>query len=256
MPRRHLFLAGRTMPQNAPVLTNHAPTGQAPVVPPEDSIWVRYSPHHEFPLSSVTSVALHILVCGLLVLGVIYAPQLGCLGSKEAPVDVGAIEIAEGPNDIPRPGGGGGAGGSAGAGAPEESVETGPEDKNLAPPADIPNLKVPQAENFDPIDIPKLTLPDGKHAVAEANQAIKSLQNVSSEARKKIWKGLGGGGSGSGSGGGKDTGKDKGVGPGEGEGGGKLTTQQKRVLRWRMTFDTRNGEDYVRQLNALGAILA
>src|SRR5205085_11929153 len=56
---------------------------------------------------------------------------------------------------------------------------------------------------------------------------------------------------------GRGKGKDTGVGPGEGDGGrGKLTTQQKRVLRWRMTFDTRSGEDYARQLSALGAILA
>ncbi len=32
--------------------------------------------------------------------------------------------------------------------------------------------------------------------------------------------------------------------------------QRKRVLRWRIVFDTRDGEDYARQLEALGAVLA
>src|SRR5712691_8012750 len=132
-PRLPLILAGRTMPPNAPVLTNNASPTQPPVVPPDDSIWVRYSPHHEFPLSSVASVALHVLVGGLLVLGVIYAPQLGCMANKEAPVDIGAIEIVEGPGDVPRPGGGGGTGAGGEPGAKEEDVQPGPEDKNLAP---------------------------------------------------------------------------------------------------------------------------
>jgi hypothetical protein len=32
--------------------------------------------------------------------------------------------------------------------------------------------------------------------------------------------------------------------------------QRKRLLRWRIVFDTRDGEDYARQLAALGAVLA
>src|SRR5262249_51342485 len=57
-------------------------------------------------------------------------------------------------------------------------------------------------------------------------------------------------------GGGKDSGKDKGKGDGQGEGKGKiLTKREKRVLRWVMVFDTIDGNDYARQLDALGAIL-
>jgi hypothetical protein len=32
--------------------------------------------------------------------------------------------------------------------------------------------------------------------------------------------------------------------------------QRKRMLRWRIVFNTRDGEDYARQLEALGAVLA
>jgi hypothetical protein len=35
-----------------------------------------------------------------------------------------------------------------------------------------------------------------------------------------------------------------------------VTKQQERMLRWTMSFNTRTGEDYVRQLRGLGAILA
>jgi RNA polymerase sigma factor (sigma-70 family) len=37
---------------------------------------------------------------------------------------------------------------------------------------------------------------------------------------------------------------------------GMAEEQRKRVLRWRIVFDTRDGEDYARQLEALGAVLA
>ena len=36
----------------------------------------------------------------------------------------------------------------------------------------------------------------------------------------------------------------------------ELTQRQKRVLRWTMLFDTRDGDEYAEQLRALGAILA
>src|SRR5262245_4614545 len=39
-----------------------------PPVPPEPQFWTRYSPHHEFPLSTVTTVATAGLAIGLLFL--------------------------------------------------------------------------------------------------------------------------------------------------------------------------------------------
>src|SRR5207237_9412148 len=38
------------------------------VVPPEEKFWKRYSPHHEAPLSGVSSFALHLLLIPLLLL--------------------------------------------------------------------------------------------------------------------------------------------------------------------------------------------
>jgi hypothetical protein len=39
-----------------------------PLVPPDERFWQRYSRHGELPLSGATSLALHLLVFGLLVL--------------------------------------------------------------------------------------------------------------------------------------------------------------------------------------------
>src|SRR5437016_4140404 len=67
----------------------------------------------------------------------------------------------------------------------------------------------------------------------------------------------GGGGTPGGKGldGGRERGKDPGQGSGtsEGQGKGVLTIREKRVLRWAMTFNTRNGKDYLDQLTGLGA---
>src|SRR2546427_8360397 len=50
------------------------PAGPAPA---EEPFWNRYSPHHEFPLSSATSIALHVLAfVGLIVAGWVLARML------------------------------------------------------------------------------------------------------------------------------------------------------------------------------------
>src|SRR5437868_11522998 len=45
--------------------TKTATSKNKPLVPPDEQFWKRYSPHYEFPLSSVSSFALHLLVVGL-----------------------------------------------------------------------------------------------------------------------------------------------------------------------------------------------
>src|SRR4051794_7955099 len=66
-------------------------------VPPDETIWKRYSPHHEAPLSFVGSVALHALVLGLLVVyGVL---MFMWFKSQPKPLPIDTIRM---------PGGGGG----------------------------------------------------------------------------------------------------------------------------------------------------
>src|SRR5947208_1631995 len=56
--------------------------------------------------------------------------------------------------------------------------------------------------------------------------------------------------------GGGGAGTGTGPGTGSGEGPGEINTRTKRKLRWTITFNTTSGDDYLRQLNTLGAILA
>jgi beta-lactamase regulating signal transducer with metallopeptidase domain len=42
----------------------------------------------------------------------------------------------------------------------------------------------------------------------------------------------------------------------QGDGRGRKAERDRRMIRWRILFDTRSGDEYVRQLSALGAVLA
>jgi hypothetical protein len=83
--------------------------------------------------------------------------------------------------------------------------------------------------------------------------ALRKLAKLDKNLRDQILAGAGKGGPGS------DGGLGGGHGPGEGPGtgpGGKIDTRTKRKLRWTMMFNTRSGQDYLEQLQVLGAILA
>ena len=57
----------------------------APRLPPEERFWKRYSPHHEFTLSSASSAVVHLLALGILALGA------HGFASWATPVEVDAI---------------------------------------------------------------------------------------------------------------------------------------------------------------------
>src|SRR4051812_18787282 len=78
----------------------------ARLVPPDEQFWQRYSPHHEFPLSTVTSAALHILVIALLLIGGWLLLKLGWT-DPASPVPVDAVALGAGNS---KAGGGNGAG--------------------------------------------------------------------------------------------------------------------------------------------------
>src|SRR3954467_6313078 len=87
--------------QTSKPIDNNTPAGgKAVLVPPEEQFWVHYSPHHEFPLSTVTSFALHALVVGLLILVAWVAVKLG-LNAENKPADVDAIAVVGGGGGAP-----------------------------------------------------------------------------------------------------------------------------------------------------------
>src|SRR5262245_5447152 len=67
------------------------------LIPPEESIWRKYSPNHEFPLSTLASVALHLFAAMLVfTLGAIVINW----GSEPPAPALGQVQF-------PNPGGGG-----------------------------------------------------------------------------------------------------------------------------------------------------
>jgi len=221
--------------------------------PPAEEFWLRYSPHHEFPLSSITSVTLHILVIVLLVLGGWLAIKLGLMSDKTGlPVDAIILE---------RGGGGGsldGKEGATGDNLPPEMVADKADPNKPLNPINLPDLP---DTNVDPIKLPDFKDSDGKRVIdpSARNMALEAAKSLSEESRTKFFGSVGdkgGGGDGSGGGTGSGKGKATGSGTGDNKNGKKLSERQKRMLRWTMIFNTRDGNDYASQLDSLGAILA
>lgn len=233
---------------NAKTAGNRSPS------PPDEKFWIRYSQHHELPLSSVGSFTIHALALGLLTLASIFG-WFALLGLNKESLPVDAISVRAGGGGDPT----GISSGPGGKGNPlVENVETPKEDASVTPYTGPALTEVPRAQ-VDPIEFPDLAKdPEGQRFIEKKNLALSALSKVNRDAREQMMNGVAGdrGQGGSGKDGGKDGGKGKGKGDGQGEGKGKiLTKREKRVLRWVMIFDTVDGNDYARQLDALGAIL-
>jgi hypothetical protein len=215
--------------------------------PPEQAFWQRYSPNHEFPLSSATSITVHVLAIVFMVMSGWLLARFG-LGDKM--LDLDTIVIA----------GGGGSREGEGTARGDQPPVSGQEDvekQDPKPGAPVPPTEALKTPTLDPLNLS----PDDQDSARYINQAsaaVKGLAQLSEDSRKKIFNaiGPGKGRGGSGSGGGKDTGKDVGEGKFTGAGRNTFSPRQKRVLRWVMKFNTLNGNDYRKQLQGLGAILA
>jgi hypothetical protein len=237
------------MAQTTPTSDTKSKADDKKLVPPDERFWQRYSPHGELPLSGASSLAIHLLIFGLLLLFAWLAYAVFSHTSRSLPVE--AVRFG---------GGGGnphGIGDAPNRGQPVEAGSTA-EEKSKNPVAEEP-IKRP--------DLPTEATP--RPQLKFDNEATRYIQRSDSEGAKAFQrlnqanqrvrlpdKDSGYGKGGKGSGGGSGDGVGTGTGSGRGEGGGTLTQREKRMLRWSMVFDTRNGRDYVSQLHGLGAILA
>src|SRR5262249_35899040 len=86
---------------SAPVPQTAKPAPQ----PPADTFWQKWSPHHEMPLATLASVAIHIVVIGLFLF---YIAKLLNLPDDKAPVPIRALNVS---TDIDGTDGGPGSGG-------------------------------------------------------------------------------------------------------------------------------------------------
>jgi hypothetical protein len=218
---------------------------------PEERFWIRYSPHHELPLSSVSSFAVHALAIGLLLLvGFLLAPLFG--DRNKLPVD---------PVRFIDSGGGGTKGGTAegpgvSGGQPKEDVGEDNKKNNPTVPVKAPELPLTVAEANN---IPFKDDPAAQRFIQQPTDQLREFSKLDKSVQDSLRRGINGspGQGGTGSDGGKGSGKDKGVGSGSGAGRqGEISKREQRMLRWKIIFDTRSGADWLRQLDGIGAILA
>ncbi|HEV3146517.1 MAG TPA: hypothetical protein VGZ47_21700, partial [Gemmataceae bacterium] len=212
-----------------------------PVAPPENTFWQTYSANGEFPFSSIGSFMVHALVLFIVLGGVFALFSRRDTGEEMEPVLVGD-------------------GGPGGGGGNPEGIGENP--GNLRPPDAEESLDKPDPTKLpdktpDQIDVKAKDTkiaddPDAKEAVKKEpskNPKIPGPPSLKDSVVGIAGKGKGGEGQGGGFG--------KGIGKGVGDkwGTGPSNKRGQRQQRWKMIFDTRSGNDYVRQLNALNAIL-
>jgi hypothetical protein len=230
------------------------PAAKNDLVPPDEAFWVRYSPHHEFPLSAVSSIAAHVLAFVLLLLIGLKLAHLFSKPVHQIPVEAVRFE-----------GGGGGhrGGTSDNPGVASAPQEVGDKTNRDPQPAEAtPTEQRPELQPIAPAKVAEKFDVDSTRFLTQVPRTnTQAFVRLGDEVRRKVGnlqegaRGQGGSGSGGGQGDGRGTSKGSGQGPTEGS-ERRLTQREKRMLRWTMHFDSRNGADYLRQLHGLGAIMA
>lgn len=203
--------------------------------PPEEEFWERYNKRLEFPLATVGTVLLHVLIAAVLVMFF-----LGLFGGKKDRSDVPI-------NLVPDMGGLDDTGeGSAGSGGVEDPLKDSNKSaleeqlKVLPNPAELPTIKENLRESlkFDN---------EGNIPISDFNAPAYSMLDKSLQEKLLGIGAKKGAGPGAGSG---DDGT-KGTGPG----GTGANSTRARSLRWVMRFRTSSGDDYLAQLRALKAVI-
>jgi hypothetical protein len=223
---------------SAPAAPPKAPPG--PIAAPDEQFWEKYSPHYEFPLSSVGSVLMNVLALSVFLIALWLMAR--STTSDKTPVPIEAQLVV--PGDLPL----GVAGKGGGGGTREEAVDTkDPTDPSQAVP-ETKLVPIPDdVKNFLP------QIPEAKDAPRVQDlPAYKNLNKLNDELRKKLAPGAGGG-----TGEGTEPGMGPKSEPGAGSGGKdeNAKTSAARTLRWVIDFRTRDTADYRSQLVACKAIL-
>jgi hypothetical protein len=227
--------------------TPPAPTAKAQQ-PPDERFWVKYSRHHELPISGMASLVWHTLA---LVTIVVVAWVITSASRNDMPIEL----VDFGP----------GSGGTNGVGTSPNRGDGSPLTEAVAASQLPPDAKVPT----EPLrDVPGLTIKlkdilaeveankDDEREITKgadhATQTLRRLADMDKKIRSALLSGIGNGtpGSGGGSGGGNQGGT------GDQPGPGNRSTRAKRMVRWTITFNTQSGGDYLKQVHVLGAILA
>lgn len=235
------------------------------LIPPDESLWEKYSPHYEAPLAGATSLFLHGSVIGLIAIaGMAFFWAAREEAAKPPRMDV--VMLPEG-SGIEGLGGEPGSPGNPNAGQPKRTETFAKLDNPNQPDRNVPRafkeplpeLGLPTIEDGQPPLPPELRLELEKIAKDAADQIEREMQKAKGPETKAVGdkpgikgtgnpKGVGGqGGSGDG------PGKGNKFGPGTGKGGfgGTMTKQRIFALRW--NFDVSgDGKEHARKLANAG----
>jgi hypothetical protein len=197
--------------------------------PPEEEFWEKYNKRLEFPLSTVSSILLHVFVGALLVFVLVR------LMNREEPpqvplklVEVGGLDDA--------------GEGSAGSGGQEDPFIRADGDpitrqiESLSDPTKLPEVN-------DVKQTIKYLDPEGNLPVSNSNLA--ALADLDKKLRDKLL--------GSREGAGNEPGRGYDGTAGKGPGGKGADSTFGRNLRWVLRFKVTGGSDYIAQLRAMGA---
>jgi hypothetical protein len=245
-----------TVPDQKPTATKQRPL----LVPPEEQFWKRYSPHNEFPLSNATSIALHVIAIGLILL-IAYLIDLNREKKPDNPV--ATLEpVVMGDDSSGNQKGGGQSGGNDGGrqDLPKENVDGGDGKTENSQPSTNEGPTLEDPREAPPVEVAK----DGTQAapITDVQKNLSELgkraqetlrQAQATQGKRKGRRDTGGGRDGD-KGPGQDRGKDIGKGPGR---SAELARKRAaRQLRWRLVFNRNSdGPDYRDKLKALRAIL-
>lgn len=220
-----------------PTLT--PPPVAPPLAPPDEEFWEKYSPHFEFPLSSIGSIALH--VAGLMIfLGALFMLSKMTLPGTE-PVPMREMMVlgdgAEGEGSE-----------GSGGGNPMEDVK--PFERPMDPERLIPEKVLEDVRTEIKDFVPNIPQ-DADAPKIEDLPAFKKFAQLNEDLRKKVMQGNNGN-----KGMGPEPGKGSTEQTGAGVGGkGDATSSKNRAVRWELMFKTESGLDYVKQLGAMKATL-
>jgi hypothetical protein len=205
---------------------------------PEPRFWKRYSGHHEFSLSVVSSFFVHLVVGGLVIL-ILTGALVSALGFRRPPVPVVPIVVGQpdGDGQLSRSDN---TRTNDSTSSQREHVQEEPAQSNSIASTKIQQLTSPQDHQ------PSL-LPDRNDQGRDINRPAAELSRRLSVLNRSLSKRI-------------DSSRSPNNAPtgpaGDSRGRPDGTLQQTRQNRWTLIFDTRDGHDYLRQLRALGATLA
>jgi hypothetical protein len=197
-----------------------APEEPGDLVPPEPQFWQHYSPHHEFPISTLISISIYIAI-GLFLL-LVLAMRWGAENTEPIPID--SIEV----------------GGEPGGGDPNGDPNTHDEPQFKAEQIQAPvtPLEKVDFQEVKPEDIKVMEIdPTVKPEESKVPQdnSLQALNEAMNQALRP-----------------KGTGPGTGGGPG-GPGKGNPNQRTRRGLRWDLNMSVSSSADYLTKLTFLGA---